>query len=220
MLTIDADAHVIRVPRADYLEGTDRRFRPVPVSADMPAGTRQNFWIIDGRLSRRPRHASAPRRPRSPGDDRHRFRRLRHMDEIGTGVQVLYPHRAAAALQAAGRGDGPLPRLQPLARRHLEEGPRMRWARAAPGADAWRRRWELRWASENGACAVSLRGVETHQPLHHPYFFPLYEEAQRLDMAISIHRRGWAASHAGHLRHRRHLSPPPSSPWWGRFTRW
>ena len=91
MLTIDADAHVIENEATwDYLEGSDQRFRPVPVSADMPAGTRQNFWIIDGRLigGRDNVGADTPAEAREMTDI---DRRLRHMDEIGTGVQVLYP---------------------------------------------------------------------------------------------------------------------------------
>ena len=91
MLTIDADAHVIENEATwDYLEGSDRRFRPVPVSADMPAGTRQSVWIIDGRLigGRDNVGAETPREAREMTDI---DRRLRHMDEIGTGVQVLYP---------------------------------------------------------------------------------------------------------------------------------
>jgi len=32
-----------------------------------------------------------------------------------------------------------------------------------------------------------MRGIETHHVLHDPYFFPLYEEASRLNMPIGIH---------------------------------
>ena len=32
-----------------------------------------------------------------------------------------------------------------------------------------------------------MRGLEAEHPLHHPYFFSLYDEASRLDMAIGIH---------------------------------
>jgi predicted TIM-barrel fold metal-dependent hydrolase len=46
---------------------------------------------------------------------------------------------------------------------------------------------EIRWASGNGACAVFMRGLETTHRLHDPYFFPLYEEASRLNMPIGIH---------------------------------
>ena len=51
MLTIDADAHVIECEKTwDYLEGSDKRYRPVPIAVDMPTGKKQNFWIIGGRL--------------------------------------------------------------------------------------------------------------------------------------------------------------------------
>ena len=54
MLTIDADAHVIECEKTwDYLEGSDKRYRPVPIAVDMPTGKKQNFWIIGGRLIER-----------------------------------------------------------------------------------------------------------------------------------------------------------------------
>jgi hypothetical protein len=44
MLSIDADAHVIETEKTwDYLEGSDRRYRPVPITVDMPSGKTQNF---------------------------------------------------------------------------------------------------------------------------------------------------------------------------------
>src|SRR5207247_7765114 len=38
-----------------------------------------------------------------------------------------------------------------------------------------------------GACVVFMRGLETNHTLHDPYFFPLYEQASRLNMPIGIH---------------------------------
>src|SRR5262245_38341427 len=56
MLSIDADAHVIETEKTwDYLEGTDRRYRPVPITVDMPSGKTQNFWIIGRTADRRAR---------------------------------------------------------------------------------------------------------------------------------------------------------------------
>ena len=46
---------------------------------------------------------------------------------------------------------------------------------------------ELRSAKENGACGLSLRGIEGNRLLGDPYFFPLYEEASRLDMPVIVH---------------------------------
>jgi hypothetical protein len=51
VLTIDADAHVVESERTwDYLEGSDKGTRPVPITVDMPQDKRKNFWIIGGRL--------------------------------------------------------------------------------------------------------------------------------------------------------------------------
>jgi hypothetical protein len=91
MLSIDADAHVIETKKTwDYLEGSDRRYRPVPITVDMPSGKRQNFWIIGGRLiggrENIGQDTSKESREMANIDSR-----LKHMDEIGMGVQVLYP---------------------------------------------------------------------------------------------------------------------------------
>ncbi|HEY3115383.1 MAG TPA: amidohydrolase family protein, partial [Chloroflexota bacterium] len=49
---------------------------------------------------------------------------------------------------------------------------------------------QLSWAAENGACGVMMRGLEGDRMLINPYFFPLYEEAQRLNLPICIHAGG------------------------------
>jgi predicted TIM-barrel fold metal-dependent hydrolase len=46
---------------------------------------------------------------------------------------------------------------------------------------------ETKWAKENGACGIFIRGLEGDRILSDPYFYPLYEEASRLDMPICVH---------------------------------
>ena len=46
---------------------------------------------------------------------------------------------------------------------------------------------EMRWAKQNGACGLFLRGLEGNRRLSDPYFFPLYDEAVRLDFPLCIH---------------------------------
>src|SRR5437660_1758587 len=43
------------------------------------------------------------------------------------------------------------------------------------------------WSKVDGACAVCLRPVEGNRLLADSYFYPIYDEAQKLDMAIAIH---------------------------------
>ncbi|HEX9263044.1 MAG TPA: hypothetical protein VF977_01635, partial [Candidatus Binatia bacterium] len=91
MLTIDADAHVIECEKTwDYLEGDDKRYRPVAIAVDMPTGKTQNFWIIGGRLIGG-RDNIGQDTARESREMANIDSRLKHMDEIGTGVQVLYP---------------------------------------------------------------------------------------------------------------------------------
>ena len=45
---------------------------------------------------------------------------------------------------------------------------------------------QMRWSKEHGACAVLMRPFEGNRLLVDPYFYPIYEEASRLDMAIAI----------------------------------
>ena len=78
--------------------------------------------------------------------------------------------------------------LQPLDGGHLVEGKkRLRWAVQLPLLTMDAALDELRWSKGNGACAVFMRGIETNHVLHDPYFFPLYEEASRLNLPIGIH---------------------------------
>ena len=189
MLAIDADAHVIETEHTwDYLEGRDKRFRPVPVSVELPEGGTRDYWVINGKLigGRDNVGLDTPRESRDMADIN---ARLRHMDEIGTDVQVLYPtlflrpvtdradvelalcrsyNRWLGDIWAAGKG-------------------RLRWAAPLPLSSMDDALDELRWAAEHGACAVFMRGLETRHPLHHPYFFPLYDEAARLDAPIGVH---------------------------------
>ncbi|HEX6511116.1 MAG TPA: hypothetical protein VF157_02375, partial [Chloroflexota bacterium] len=54
MRVIDADTHVIETERTwDFMEGSDRRYVPLPIKAQTPDGKTQEFWLIDGRLTPR-----------------------------------------------------------------------------------------------------------------------------------------------------------------------
>ena len=90
MLTIDADAHVVESERTwDYLEGSDKGNRPVPITVDMPQDKRKNFWI------RWPPNWGRDNIGKDTSQESREMAdieaRLKHTDEIGTGIQVLYP---------------------------------------------------------------------------------------------------------------------------------
>src|SRR5215475_3415290 len=86
------------------------------------------------------------------------------------------------------RGSGSLQKLEPLARRYLAAGEGTTtlgvYAANAQHDDALD---QIRWSKENGAVAVCLRPVEGNRLLADSYFYPLYETAEKLEMAIAIH---------------------------------
>jgi predicted TIM-barrel fold metal-dependent hydrolase len=193
MPTIDADAHVVETDRTwAFLEEADRRFRPATVIADDPAThpTMREFWRIGRRVI--PRRVFEIERTGTTAETAEILSieaRLRHMDELGVDVHVLYPtiflspfttHAdVEAALYRAynrwmadiwSRGDG-----------------RLRWAVLAPTMSMELAVAELGWAKEHGACAVFMRGAEGGKLLSDPHFHPLYTEASRLNLPICIH---------------------------------
>jgi predicted TIM-barrel fold metal-dependent hydrolase len=46
---------------------------------------------------------------------------------------------------------------------------------------------QIKFAKENGAAAVCMRPLEGERHLDDPYFYPIYQTASDLDLAIAIH---------------------------------
>ena len=203
-LVIDADAHVVESARTwDYMEPSERQYRPVPLEAPEDAGTKLQFWLIDGKVRgfRFPAFSAAEleKRSRQVGRkfaDAQESRemgnvdlRLEHMDRSGVDIQVLHntmfiePATDRAAVEVA---------LCKSYNRWLADiwrqgKGRLRWSCMAPTLSMTDALDQIRFAGENGACAVLMRPVEGNRLLADPYFYPIYDEASRLDMAIAIH---------------------------------
>ena len=64
---------------------------------------------------------------------------------------------------------------------------RLRYSCVVPAMSVGEAVQQMRFAKENGAVAVSLRPFENDRHLVDPYFYPIYEEAIRLDLAIAVH---------------------------------
>src|SRR5438105_4896542 len=91
MLIIDADAHVIETEQTwDYLDAAAVRYRPRVVVEPSAGGAPAESWLIDGKLHARQANVGqdTPRESRELLDVE---RRLRHMDELGVDLQVIYP---------------------------------------------------------------------------------------------------------------------------------
>ena len=200
-LVIDSDAHVVETERTwDFMDPEDAQYRPQLVqSPDDP--TRQH-WVIDGEVrgfrfptlteiqmearSQRGRNITTPQAARELDDV---GLRLQDMDRLGIDVQVLHhtlwieqvaerPEVERAICRGWNRWLGDIWRQS--------EG-RLRWSCVPPYRDLEAALEEMQSAKENGAVAVTMRPIEGTRTILDPYFYPIYEEAVRLDMSVAVH---------------------------------
>jgi predicted TIM-barrel fold metal-dependent hydrolase len=202
MPTIDADAHVVESDATwGYMDPSEREFRPVLVRPSGEAS--REYWMVDGKIRGLARSvitseqfaamsARAGRRMDTPKETREMENvpaRLRHMDELGIDVQVLYP--TIFIEHVADRPEVETAICRSYNRWMAEiwdQGKgRLRWVAPLPLQTMDRALEQLAFAHENGACAVFMRGVEGNRLLHDPYFDPLFQEASDRNMAIGVH---------------------------------
>jgi len=198
MPTIDADAHVIETPETwSYMRDHEQDFRPqiFERSANDGAPRRSNqrseYWVIDERLlskgSNVGQDVSADTRDMSNIKGR-----LAHMDEIGVDIAVIFPTIFLRPLTREHDVDYALARSYNrwMADIWKQEETRLRWVCVPPLlslVDTGKVRAELEFCKENGACGIFMRGMECERLPTHRYFFPFYEIAQDLDLAITFH---------------------------------
>jgi predicted TIM-barrel fold metal-dependent hydrolase len=199
MRAIDADAHIDENEQTwEYMDEADRRFKPI--GFDLSAGEevgpsdgrRHNLWLISGNARlHRFRSDAATGTTRGTRELLDVDARLRHMDELGIEAQALYPTTFLHAVT-----DRPEVQVAVfksynrwIADRTASSGGRLRWVAQIPMLDIDRAVGELRFAKDHGACGVMKQGVECgNRPASDPYFFPVYEAAERLDLPICIHQ--------------------------------
>jgi uncharacterized protein len=180
---IDCDTHVIETAETwDYLDPGERHYRPT-----MQGG----YWTIEDLVVQWPgpmmKHWNGEVFPGCdlvdlPG-------RLRYMDDFGVDVHMLFtswwllyptwtPAQEAALYRSYNRW---------VAARTSDAGGRLRWAVMAPVRTMERALEELEFGKTNGAVSVFLLGQNHGMSLANPTMFPLYEKAQDLDLAITVH---------------------------------
>lgn len=203
-IVIDADAHVVECARTwEFMDPSEQRYRPIPLETREEAGIRLQFWVIDGKVKgfRFPAFSSEQLEKLSQQVGR-KFAeaqearelgnvdlRLEHMDKTGVDIQVL--HNTMFIESATDRAGVEVALCKSwnrwLADIWKQGRGRLRWSCMAPTLSMPDALDQIRWAKENGACAVLLRPIEGQRLLADPYFYPIYEEAQKLDMPIAIH---------------------------------
>lgn len=201
MAAIDADAHVVETERTwDFLGESEQKYRPVLAPSPDP---RKQWWIIEDRVrgfrfptlteiemaeasQRLGRDLRTPHGARELDDVE---LRLRHMDELGIDVQVLHntifieqvtdrPEVEAALCWSWNRW---------LAEIHRQGRGRLFWSCVPSTLNMQEAVEQIRFGKENGAVAVLMRPVEGERLMFDPYFYPIYAEADRLNMAVAVH---------------------------------
>src|SRR5439155_12706185 len=120
--------------------------------------------------------------------------RVRHMDEMGVDVQVIYPTYLQALQTMRPEVELALCRSYNrwLADKTAQSNGRLRWVVIPPILSMDKLEEELRFGKEHGACGVQKRAFDWAggKPVSDPYYFPLYEAAERLDLAVCNHAGG------------------------------
>ena len=198
MVVIDADTHVDETEETwGYLDDDEKNFQPLTVIPDEtnPEGATikgyNRYWIIDGHLRvRRVRDDERTGTVEPVRELRDVPARLRQMDSLGVDIQVLYPSLFLS--QVSGRPEVELALCKAynrwMADKWQEGEGRLRWVAPLPLMTMSAALEELDFAVKHGACGILKKGRESGNRLpSDPYFFPLYEAADALNVPICIH---------------------------------
>jgi len=202
MPTIDSDAHVVESERTwDYIDKADQKYRPLIVKPRGEGGG--EYWYIDGKIRGLVRIvltaqdvADVARRtgrdmntPQETREMENVPARLKHMDELGIDIQVLYPTMFIEQIADKPEWEIPISKgyNRWLADIHAQGQGRLRWICVLPLLDMSTALEELKFCAAHGACGVFMRGIEGQRMITDPYFYPLYEEMSRLNLAVGVH---------------------------------
>jgi predicted TIM-barrel fold metal-dependent hydrolase len=194
MPIVDADTHADETEDTwAYLQKDEGEFRPetaYPKDQD-PSRPQMRYWVIDGK--RHLRFVRSDEQTKTTMQTRELMdvdARLRDMDRMGVDVQVMYPTLSLVEITERPEVALALRRSYNrwLADRWARSGGRLRWVMLPPLRTMDKALEELRFAKDHGACGVLKKGDrEAGFWSVDPYFFPLYEEAERLNLPICFH---------------------------------
>ena len=204
---IDADTHIAE-PEAMWKFFDEDMYprRPVltSITDDTLYGARNKFWLIDGNIFPKPSGKGGFRLVTPAASTLETERndslvasreitdvgvRLNDMDRLGVDAQVIYPTLFLVYLTEDVDLDIALAKAYNRYMWEIQEkaGGRMRWTAVLPLRSIDASIDEMRLAKEHGAVGIFFRGMEGERTLDDPYFFPVYEEANSLELPICIH---------------------------------
>jgi uncharacterized protein len=201
---IDADTHIFESTQVwDFIDEEMYPRRPIILSG--PRDTvyrRSGFWLIDGNIF--PKSAgkggfllgtpTEPDQIETTPDVRARELldidgRLQAMDVMGVDMQVIYPTLFLAYITDDVKLEVALCRSYNRFMASIwEQGQeRLRWVLVPPLRSIDASIEAIHFGKAHGALGLFFRGIERDRTLDDPYFFPVYEEAARLNLPICIH---------------------------------
>jgi len=197
MGSVDADAHVVECEHTfDFLDPEFEKYRPLVVQSTDTGRTvssqvgiaQREFWFMDNRMLPKEGNVGADtaKGAREMEDIQGR---LKHMDELGIDVQVLYPTVFLRAWTATPEFEYALIRCYNrwLVDIWKQAPDRLRWAVMPHLLNMDKCREELEFGKANGACGVYMHGIEHDTALYSERFFSLYKMAEELDLPICFH---------------------------------
>lgn len=189
MKVIDADAHVLETNRTwEYMVGFEKEFRPRIVTPAHNKASGDEFWLVDGRLHAKSTNVGedTPEASREMSDV---AARIKHMDEMGVAIQVLYPTIFLRPITTKPEIDLALSRSYNrwLADIWKVGNKRFGWTAVLPLLSMEKAVAELDFALKNGACGVFIPGLVGDRRLSDPYFFPLYDALSEAEIPLCVH---------------------------------
>ncbi len=197
MTTIDADAHVIESDLTwQYMDESEQKF--IPMVLEQMAGeerksnrgaAQRQYFMFNSQVQPKDRNVDYEAMTSESREMADIKGRLKHMDELEIDIQVLYPTIFLAPCTRDAEGEFALYRSYNrwLASIWKVGGDRLRWAAMAPLYSMHKVRDELKFAKDHGACAIFVRPFECEKSLSDSYFFPFFETAAELDLAVTFH---------------------------------
>lgn len=197
MPVIDSDTHVVETERTwEFMDPADEKYKPQILVGD----DGKRYWYIDGQIKGQVRVAPGARgKVENAGRDMavdparremdDVLGRVAHMDELGIDVQILYPSIYISRM--CDKPDTEIAMSKSynrwLASIWEQANGRLRWTCILPLASLDVAIEELRWAVAHGACGVTMRAIEDTRMLVDPYFYPIFEAAEKLNIPIAAH---------------------------------
>jgi predicted TIM-barrel fold metal-dependent hydrolase len=199
MLAIDADAHVEEsVETWKYLDPALHAKRPIPVT--LPTDTQFSefnaVWIIDNKIRQAAATPTTSEVAKNKGigigaqELTDVPARLADLDAVEIQKQVIYPSAWIGCMSDDPELEAALASSynEFMATQCAQANGRLWYAAVVPYRRPDLAVAEIRRVKERGSAAsIFTRGMEWDMPLNHPSFLPIYEEAERQDLAIAVH---------------------------------